>query len=375
MDAGRAANPLGTVLHRRLRADGPLRFDDWMAAVLYDEAGGFYASGGRAGARAGDFLTSPEVGPLFGAVLGAAVDTWWDAQGQPTVFQVAEIGAGPGTLGAAVRLAAPRCAAALEWWLVEPTAQRVRHTERLGARDGLSGPRRAEPGVVELVAMPSVPSGVTCDAVVANELLDNLAVRILERTSAGWDEVWVAADGSDGEGRFVEHLVPVDPAEVASVQTLAAAVPVGGRVPLQHAAADWLRWALASARSGRVLVVDYADTTAGMAARGESSWLRTYAAHGRGTSPLDACGEQDVTCDVATDQLALVQPPSGDWSQADFLHAHGIASLVDEGRRVWSERAHIGDLAAIRARSRVREAEALCEPGGLGAHRVLEWVR
>jgi len=101
--------------------------------------------------------------------------------------------------------------------------------------------------------------------------------------------------------------------------------------------------------------------------------MRTYAAHGRGGAPLDACGSQDLTCDVAVDQLAMVRPPDIERTQADFLVAHGIDELVDEGRRVWSERAAVGDLAAVRARSRITEAEALTDPNGLGAHRVLEW--
>ena len=42
----------------------------------------------------------------------------------------------------------------------------------------------------------------------------------------------------------------------------------------------------------RVVVFDYADTTASMAGRPWTEWLRTYRAHGRGTSPLDALGEQ-----------------------------------------------------------------------------------
>ena len=33
----------------------------------------------------------------------------------------------------------------------------------------------------------------------------------------------------------------------------------------------------------------------------------------------------------------------------------------------------IGDLEAVKARSRVGEAEALLDPSGLGAFRVLEW--
>ena len=61
--------------------------------------------------------------------------------------------------------------------------------------------------------------------------------------------------------------------------------------------------------------------------------------------------------------------------QADWLAEHGIDELVDEGRRVWSDRAPVADLEALRARSRVSEAEALLDPTGLGAFRVLEWDR
>jgi SAM-dependent MidA family methyltransferase len=124
---------------------------------------------------------------------------------------------------------------------------------------------------------------------------------------------------------------------------------------------------------GRVVVLDYADTTASMARRGPEAWMRTYASHGRGAGPLEACGTQDLTCDVAVDQLAEVRPPDAEVTQAEFLGSHGIDELVEQGRQMWVERAHIGDLAAVRARSRVREAEALVDLDGLGAHRGLEW--
>jgi hypothetical protein len=55
------------------------------------------------------------------------------------------------------------------------------------------------------------------------------------------------------------------------------------------------------------------------------------------------------------------------------LRGHGLDDLVTEGRARWSERAHLGDLEAIRARSRITEADALTDPAGLGAFRVLEW--
>ena len=370
--------PLTSELRDRIAVAGALRFDDYMEAVLYDPRRGFYATGGRAGARAGDFLTSPEVGPLFGAVLAGVVDDWWRAAGSPPTFTVVESGAGPGTLAAAVRLAQPACGHALRWVLVERTAaQRARHVERLGARDDLdaaSAGASTRPGSPDLVSVARLPEGFRCDAVVANELLDNLPTRVVERTSAGWSEVWVTVGAAPGT--LAEELRPLEATDPAarSANRLVPDAAVGARVPLEDEAVRWLGDALAGVGgAGHVLVLDYADTTASMARRGQSSWMRTYSTHGRGRGPLEAPGTQDLTVDVALDQLAVVRPPSLATTQATFLTASGIEALVEEGRRVWTERAHVGDLAAVRARSRVREAEALCDPAGLGAHRVLGW--
>ena len=41
---------------------------------------------------------------------------------------------------------------------------------------------------------------------------------------------------------------------------------------------------------------------------------------------------------------------------------------------MWPSAPHVADLEALRARSRVSEAEALLDPAGLGAFRVLEWL-
>ncbi|MGH9166017.1 MAG: class I SAM-dependent methyltransferase, partial [Acidimicrobiales bacterium] len=59
---------MGDRIVARIGRSGPLGFDEYLDLALYDADGGFYAAGGSAG-RSGHFLTSPEVGPLFGAVL------------------------------------------------------------------------------------------------------------------------------------------------------------------------------------------------------------------------------------------------------------------------------------------------------------------
>jgi SAM-dependent MidA family methyltransferase len=142
----------------------------------------------------------------------------------------------------------------------------------------------------------------------------------------------------------------------------------GARVPVQRAAAQWVRGAQSFA--ARVVAFDYATTTADLAMRPSHEWLRTYRSHQPGTGPLDDLGNQDITVEVCVDQLP---PPTSDVSQAEFLRAHGLGALVVEGRRVWEERRAIGDLQALAARSRVVEAQALTDPSGLGAFRVLEW--
>ena len=107
-----------------------------------------------------------------------------------------------------------------------------------------------------------------------------------------------------------------------------------------------------------------------MARRPWTDWVRTYRRHGRGAHPLADLGSQDITCEVAVDQLP---PATANRSQAEFLEAHGLPELVEEARAAWRERAHIGDLQALTARSRVHEAQALIDETGLGGFRVLEW--
>jgi SAM-dependent MidA family methyltransferase len=201
--------------------------------------------------------------------------------------------------------------------------------------------------------------------VLANELLDNLPFRLLERGMEGWQEVRVDHD-------VAEALVP-DPSGVG--ERLVPGARPGARIPVQAAAAGWLATALDVVVRGRVVVLDYADTTPSMAGRQWTEWVRTYRGHGRGGHPLADLGRQDVTCDVAVDQLAAVRPPSADRSQAEFLRQHGVDELAAEARGAWQERAHIGDLQALVARSRVAEAAALTDPSGLGAFRVLEWAQ
>ncbi len=374
---------LAAIVVERVRRRGPLPFDEVVDLALYHPAHGFYGRGQGAG-RQRDFLTSPEVGPLFGAVIARALDTWWAAIGEPDPFVVVEAGAGVGTLAAAVVAAGPRCAPVLRYLLVERSEALRRRPARglhlepaslvLGpesddeaAPAAPATPVAVAPGKPRLTSLAELPVGPFDGVVIANELLDNLAFGLLQRGPGGWDEVRVGED-------LTEVLVPAAPDLAADAQRLAPEAPEGGRIPLQRASGSWLRAALACLRRGRVVVIDYADSTPSMARRPWTEWVRTYRGHGRGGHPLADLGAQDVTCEVALDQSGGTRQPVANRSQAEFLAAHGIERLVDDARRTWHERAAIGDLAAVAGRSRVTEGAALTDPEGLGAFRVLEWV-
>jgi SAM-dependent MidA family methyltransferase len=371
-------------LAAEVRRHGPLPLERVIEVALYDADGGFYESGGRPGGHQGDFLTSPEVGPLFGAVVGRALDGWWRSLGAPDPFVVVDAGAGPGTLCRRVLASAPDCASALRYVLVERSAALRRlHAESLRLEDPSLAFAPVDPDTeapvpeavrgpicVSLADLPRVSAPVV---VLANELLDNLPFGLAERRDDAWHEVRVDLSGSV----FVERLVPLDAERTDLLGRLvpdAAGLPDGARVPLQDAARAWLREALAVAgRGGRVVVIDYAATTAELSVRPQHEWVRTYRGHRHGAGVLDALGEQDVTCEVAIDQLATIRRPAADRSQIDWLRRWRIDELVEEGRRVWAERASVADLAAVTARSRVTEAETLLDPAGLGRFRVVEW--
>jgi SAM-dependent MidA family methyltransferase len=328
-----------------MMASSAVPFSAFMEHALYDETVGFYATGGQAGRR-GDFLTSPEVGPLFGAVVARALDAWWAELGRPSVFTVVEAGAGPGTLARSIVAAAPECLGALCYVLVErSTAQRGSHPvgERFESRAEL--PRTPIVGVV-----------------LANELLDNLPFDLLVYDS-GWKEAWVER-GADG--RDVEVLRPTT--------DLPSRLPVralhGARAPRQTAAAAWVSSASALLTEGRVVAIDYTSSTPSMAARPWREWLRTYQGHERGAHYLANVGKQDITCDVAVDQLP---EPDAVRSQAQWLQLHGIDELVEAGRAQWQAEAAAPTLNSMKARSRIREAESLLDPSGLGGFTVMEW--
>jgi NADH dehydrogenase [ubiquinone] 1 alpha subcomplex assembly factor 7 len=380
----------------RIHRQGPLPFDAWMEAALYDPVGGFFSRRGGAGRAGSDFVTSPEVGSLYGALVARGIDRWWDRLGRPDPFLVVEAGAGRGQLARDVLRASPACSPALRYVLVERSAAlREAQAESLPLEPAelVLGPANppepdeepvAVPGIGPVItALSGLPAGPVKGVVVANELLDNLPFRIVERAAARgprgdrWLEVRVGEAPPGSPRRFAEVVLPAEESLASQADGMVGDQPVtaGARLPVPTGMDDWLRSCSTMLRRGVVILVDYADSIEGLVRRGGDSWLRTYRAHAHGGHPLDDPGGQDITGDVPLEALRRSALRSGftvveETTQDGWLRSLGAGELVGEARAAWHGRSAT-DLAALAARSRVTEADALLDPGGLGAHRVV----
>lgn len=334
-----------------------VRFDRFVEAALYGPDG-FYSAHGQAGTRRGDFLTSVGVGPTFGRFVSRYVESVWDDLGRPDEMFVIEAAAGDGTLCHDIWQA-----------LADPLRERLRYVMvELSPRLRDAAWQRVTTGcfpgadTVPVTSLARMPAGRFTGVVLANELLDNLPVRLVERTADGWDEVHV----DDG----AEVMVPAEDAAAAMADAYAPGAAVGARIALQPRQTAWVRQALGTLERGRVLCLDYTSTTPDLATRGWQEWLRTYRGHERAGSPYEDSGSRDITCEVAVDQLP--GPPTT-VAQADWLEGLGAGRRRAESLAAWRELAGEGGLDALGHRSVVNEVDTLTDPAGLGAFTVMEW--
>jgi len=342
-------------LVERIRQEGPLPFDEFMQAALYDSDEGYFASGPLRSSREGDFLTSPEVSPLFGATLARFVEAEAARIGADPVT-VVDAGAGSGSL---LRALLDAARVGIRAWALE-VSPAAREALRLFV---------PEAAVVEKAASVAGPiRGV----VLANELLDNLPVAVAVRRGARWVERLVAA----GPGGLLWEEGPARPEVAAWAERHAGPLPEGGLAETQIAAGAWLQGMVRRLSAGAVVVIDYGDTGAGLAPRRAEGTLRTYRHHHLGPDPLAEPGGTDITVDVDFGALAAAAEGEGAavevTSQAAFLERWGLRDLLDRRRAEELTLARDGDpMERLRMRSLITGGEALLHPRGLGDFRVL----
>ena len=341
----------------RIKTHGPITFRDFMEAALYHPQHGYYHSRRQKMGRAGDYLTSPEVSPAFGVLVGRQLREMWQAMGTPHRFAVVEAGAGTGVLCRDILRWAGRHAPdfrhALAYNIVEVSDALVERQRAALADEG---------GGVQWSA--GLQDGVE-GCVLTNELLDSFAVHRVSVQGRELMEVFVGWDGA----RFVEELRPPSTPEIEAYFRRLGLMPGEGcRAEVNLAAPEWLRAAGRALRRGFVLTFDYGYEARDLYApwRTDGTLLCFYR-HNPSGDPYARLGRQDITSHVdfttlrqAAEEAGLQTLPLV--SQGEFLTNLGIAeALAPPGE---------GDVNLEELYARKRAVSELLDPAALGRIRV-----
>ncbi|WP_028354397.1 class I SAM-dependent methyltransferase [Bordetella petrii] len=308
-------------------AGGWLPFDQWMAQALYAPGLGYYAAGAlklaapAVDARgmpiaAGDFVTAPELTPLFGHTVARQVAQVLTDTGTATVL---EFGAGTGALADSVLAGLDALGVSADYRIIEVSADlRARQQARLaphGAR------------VQWLDALPTSFSG----CVLANEVLDAMPVSLFRWNEAG--AVLERGVALDANGDFAWDDRP---AGAPLAQAVAARMPpLPGYVSEINLQAEaWMRAMGGWLARGAALLFDYGfPRREYYHPQRAGGTLMCHLRHHAHADPLVAPGVQDITAHVDFTAMADAALEAGlqvlgYTSQARFLMNAGLAELL-----------------------------------------------
>jgi SAM-dependent MidA family methyltransferase len=295
---------------------GPMPFAWFMELALYDPEGGYYRSADARPGRAGDFLTAPELHPIFGEMLARAVEEAWEMLRRPEPFVVREHGAGEGALALAMLPALPP---PIGYSPVEVDDRRLGTLQRRLADAGLAG-------------RISLSDGPFDGVVIANEVLDALPVHRVRRRHGALRELAVdlAPDGA-----FVEvEVEPTTPALATRLADEGVDLVDGQTAEICLAIDDWLANAARPLRRGLVVLVDYGYPAAELydPVRRRDGTLRAYVRHQVTDDPYRLVGRQDLTAHIDVTGVERAAVAAGLTSVGVTTQAEALMGLGIEGR-------------------------------------------
>jgi SAM-dependent MidA family methyltransferase len=309
-------------------AGGWIGFHRFMDLALYAPRLGYYTGGAHKFGMAGDFVTAPELTPIFAQTLAVPARQVL-ASSAPHII---EAGAGSGSLAADLLLELERSDCLPEsYGILELSGElRERQRETLLAR----APRLL-PRVEWLDRLPERFSGLA----LANELLDALPVRLVrwgsEEMPDAIFERGVAWKG-EGEGAFFWEDRPAQGRVLEQARRIAAEypLPVGYTSEIGQAASDWTAAWGGILVQGALLLVDYGFPRHEFYhPQRDGGTLMCHYRHRAHADPFFLPGLQDITAHV--DFTAIVESGHdaglellGYTTQAAFLLGNGITEIL-----------------------------------------------
>jgi SAM-dependent MidA family methyltransferase len=347
----------GARLEARIRdeiaaAGGWIGFARYMQLALYEPGLGYYSAGARKFGAAGDFITAPEVAPVFSRCVAAQCAEVLQALGGGDVL---ELGAGSGVMAAEMLAELERRGTLPRRYLILDVSADLR--ERQHATLAAAVPHLLS-RVEWLERLPEALDGV----VVANELLDAMPV---ERFVVRGDQVrslGVRAQPDRLQASEADAPAALADAVRAIGCDTGVAWPEAYTSEVNLGLAGWLQSVAAAVARGVLLFVDYGlPRREYYAAERRDGTLLCHFRHRFHDDPFARPGLQDITAwvdftAVADAGCAAGLQLAGYTTQAHFLIGCGIGEFL----------ADVSDLDVVSRVNLSRQAMVLTLPGEMG---------
>jgi len=306
---------------------GAIDFAHYMNLVLYAPGLGYYSAGAAKFGEPGDFITAPEISPLFGRCLARQCR---DILEHLQDGDILELGAGSGKLAVDLLRELGALASLPRRYLILETSADLRERQQSLLREQLPD---FYDNIVWLDALPSEPiTGI----VIANEVLDALPVHCIDVTPDDTAELMVAnaATGFEWQTQPLAGQVKTVFDEVLG--ELPEPLPNYYRTEVNVGLADWLSAVAGTLASGVMLFIDYGyPRSEYYHPQRDSGTLICHYRHRAHQDPFLYPGLQDISTSVDFTRLAeaaLIAGLSvaGFTTQSHFLIGCGIDSMVNE---------------------------------------------
>jgi SAM-dependent MidA family methyltransferase len=320
-EAAAHSRELAERIAQAIAAEGDwIPFARYMELALYAPGFGYYAAGARKFGAEGDFVTAPEVSPMFARCIAMQALQVLEATGGA----VLELGPGSGVLAADLFSELKAQGKAPERYLLLEVSPDLRERQRRLLSERL-------PDDIERFTWIDRLPGRIRGFVIANEVLDVVPFSIVHRQAGELLERGVAVT----EGGFAWDDAPLPEGELR--RRAAAALPAGDYdyVTEVGLAAEALVRTIAEAiEAGVAVFIDY-----GLAERElyhpqrSMGTMRCHYRHRYHNDPFFLPGLQDITCHVDFSAMARAAEQGGAevlgyTTQAYFLISCGLAVLV-----------------------------------------------
>ena len=320
-DALHHSRELARLIHREIAAGGGwIAFSRYMELALYAPGLGYYSAGAAKFGAAGDFVTAPELSPLFGRTLARQVAQVLELTGG----EVLELGAGSGRLALDLLRELERLGTLpVRYHILEVSADL---RERQRALIGEAAPHLLE-RVAWLDTLPASFSGV----ILGNEVLDAMPAALVR-----WQEDAVYERGVESDGNeFQWSERPLAPGPLLDAAR-ALELPAGYLSEINLAAAALVAGLARCLQSGALLLIDYGfgESEYYHPQRSQGTLMCHYRHHAH-ADPFFLPGLQDITAHVDFSRIARAATAGGlellgYTTQAAFLINCGITQLLSE---------------------------------------------